>query len=163
MSKAFCGIGNIPKGQKKGSMKECVEKGQVRLYGLFKIDPKLLEADTKGGKKEKKIKARDALRLPKDHPAHIQAAKIAGPDDAPANEPKKAEPGKAATQAAKPAEPGQPTKQGQTAQGKIDKEKSLYSSLDNNFFNNDETIQPNLFCRSTTILSIRDGHIISCV
>ena len=43
----------------------------------------------------KKIKARNALRLPKDHPAHIQAAKIAGPEDAPANEPKKKEePGK---------------------------------------------------------------------
>ena len=38
---------------------------------------------------KKKIKARDALRLPKDHPAHIQAAKLVGPDDAPANEPKK--------------------------------------------------------------------------
>jgi len=73
--------------------------------------------------KQKKIKARDALRLPKDHPAHIQAAKIAGPDDAPVNEPKKKiEPGKAATQSAKPSEPGQPVKQGQTAQGKMDKE-----------------------------------------
>ena len=56
MSKVFCGVGNIPKGHKKGSMKECVEKGQVRLYGLYKIDPKLLEPDTKNGKKEKKVK-----------------------------------------------------------------------------------------------------------
>lgn len=73
--------------------------------------------------KQKKIKARNALRLPKDHPAHIQAAKIAGPDDAPVNEPKKKEePGKAATQSAKPSKPGQPVKQGQTAQGKMDKE-----------------------------------------
>ena len=56
MSKAFCGVGNIPKGFKKGSMKECVEKGQVRLYGLFKVDPKLLEPDTKNSKKEKKVK-----------------------------------------------------------------------------------------------------------
>jgi hypothetical protein len=49
--------------------------------------------------KQKKIKARDALRLPKDHPAHIQAAKLAatdkaaamakGPSDAPANQPNK--------------------------------------------------------------------------
>mgnify|MGYP000246504910 CR=1 FL=1 len=72
----------------------------------------------------KKIKARNALRLPKDHPAHIQAAKIAGPEDAPANEPKKKEePGKTKVQADKPAQPGQPTKKDQTAQGKVDKEK----------------------------------------
>ena len=87
---------------------------------------KALDADisyTNSKGQQKKIKARNALRLPKEHPAHIQAAKIAGPDDAPANEPKKKEePGKAATQAAKPAQPGQPTKKGQTQQGKIDKE-----------------------------------------
>ena len=69
--------------------------------------------------KKKKITVRGALRLPKDHEAHIQANKLVGPDDAPANEPK----GKAATQAAKPAEPGQPVKKDQTAQGKADKEK----------------------------------------
>lgn len=69
--------------------------------------------------KKKKITVRGALRLPKDHEAHIQATKLVGPDDAPANEPK----GKAATQAAKPAEPGQPVKKDQTAQGKADKAK----------------------------------------
>ncbi len=70
---------------------------------------------SKDGQK-KKITVRGALRLPKDHEAHIQAAKLVGPDDAPANEPK----GKAATQSEKPAEPGQPVKKGQTAQGKAD-------------------------------------------
>ena len=35
-----------------------------------------------------------------------------------------------------------------------------YSAI---FGANNETIQPVLFCRSTKILSIRDGHIISCV
>ena len=81
---------------------------------------------------QKKIKVKSALRLAKDHPAHIQAQKMVGadapnamakgPSDAPVNEPKKlAEPGKAAAQSAKPAEPGQPVKQGQTAQGKADK------------------------------------------
>ncbi len=70
---------------------------------------------SKDGKK-KKITVRGALRLPKDHEAHIQAAKLVGPDDAPANEPK----GKAATQSQKPAQPGQPVKKGQTAQGKAD-------------------------------------------
>jgi hypothetical protein len=83
---------------------------------------------------KKKIKVKSALRLPKEHPAHVQASKMVGADapnamakgpaDAPANEPNKLpQPGKAATQAAKPAEPGQPTKQGQTQQGKADKEK----------------------------------------
>jgi len=84
------------------------------------LDRDISYTNTKG--QQKKIKARDALRLPKEHPAHIQAAKIAGPDDAPANEPKKKEqPGKAATQAATPSQPGQPVKKGQTTQGKIDK------------------------------------------
>lgn len=86
------------------------------------LDVDISYTDSKG--EPKKIKARNALRLPKDHPAHIQASKIAGPDDAPANEPKKKEePGKAAQKAAQPAQPGQPTKKDQTPQGKSDKEK----------------------------------------
>ena len=81
---------------------------------------------------KKKITVKGALRLAKDHPAHVQATKMVGsdkpnamakgPTDAPANEPKKLpQPGKAATQAAKPSQPGQPVKQGQTQQGKADK------------------------------------------
>ncbi len=86
------------------------------------LDQDISYTNSKG--QQKKIKARDALRLPKDHPAHVQAAKIAGPDDAPANEPKaKEEPGKASQKAAEPSQPGQPTKKDQTQQGKIDKEK----------------------------------------
>jgi hypothetical protein len=84
------------------------------------LDQDITYTNTKG--QQKKIKARDALRLPKEHPAHIQAKKIAGPDDSPVNEPKaKEEPGKAAQAAAKPAQPGQPVKKDQTAQGKTDK------------------------------------------
>jgi hypothetical protein len=79
------------------------------------IMDKEISYTSKDGKK-KKITVRGALRLPKDHEAHIQAAKLVGPADAPVNEPK----GKAATQAAKPAQPGQPVKKGQTAQGKVD-------------------------------------------
>ena len=81
---------------------------------------------------KKKITVKGALRLPKEHPAHVQASKLVGsdktsamakgPKDAPANEPKKLpQQGKAAKQAAKPAQPGQPVKQGQTQQGKADK------------------------------------------
>ena len=61
--------------------------------------------------KKKKITVRNALRLPKDHEAHIQAKKIVGPDDAPVNEPKKKE---------EPNQPGQPVKKGDTEQGKAD-------------------------------------------
>jgi len=61
--------------------------------------------------KKKKITVRGALRLPKDHEAHIQASKIVGPNDAPANEPKKKE---------EPNQPGQPVKKGDTEQGKSD-------------------------------------------
>ena len=41
MSKIYCGSKDIPKGKgiEKGSMKECAKKGQVRMYGLFKVDP----------------------------------------------------------------------------------------------------------------------------
>jgi hypothetical protein len=86
------------------------------------LDVDISYTNSKG--EQKKIKARDALRLPKEHPAHIQASKIAGPEDAPANEPKKKEePGKAAAQSAKPAQPGQPVKKDQTTQGKADKAK----------------------------------------
>jgi hypothetical protein len=43
MSNIFCGIGKMPKGQKRGNMRECAEKGQIRYYGIKKIDPKTLE------------------------------------------------------------------------------------------------------------------------
>ncbi len=61
--------------------------------------------------KKKKITVRGALRLPKDHEAHIQASKLVGPDDAPINEPKKKE---------EPNQPGQPVKKGDTEKGKTD-------------------------------------------
>ena len=68
---------------------------------------------------KKKITVRGALRLSKEHPAHIQAAKMVGPDVSKSDT--NAPQGKAATQAAKPAAPGQPTKKDQTAQGKAEK------------------------------------------
>jgi hypothetical protein len=79
--------------------------------------------------KKKKITVKGALRLAKDHPAHIQASKMVGSDKGakvpppPPKAPPKAPPalpGKAAKQAAKPSIPGQPVKQGQTQQGKVD-------------------------------------------
>ena len=42
MSDIFCGIGKIPKKSRRGTMRECAEKGQVRYYGIKKIDAKTL-------------------------------------------------------------------------------------------------------------------------
>jgi len=50
MPDGFCGIGEVPKGQKRGTMKECAERGQVRYYGLKKIDKKLVEYASKDKK-----------------------------------------------------------------------------------------------------------------
>ena len=52
MSNIFCGIGKVPKGKKLGSMKECVEHGQVRYYGLKKVDERLIESMSKKGSKK---------------------------------------------------------------------------------------------------------------
>jgi len=50
MSKPYCGIGSVPKDSKRGSMKDCAMSGQIRYYGLKKIDPRLVE-HTKDAKK----------------------------------------------------------------------------------------------------------------
>jgi hypothetical protein len=54
-SKIYCGIGEVPKNMKKGTMKECMEMGQVRLYGLYKIDSKIVSKKSKPSAKEKKM------------------------------------------------------------------------------------------------------------
>ncbi len=65
--------------------------------------------------KKKKITVRGALRLPKDHEAHIQAVKMVGPDAEKGMDTKDKAP-KPST----PSQPGQPVKKGDTAQGKAD-------------------------------------------
>lgn len=64
MSNIYCGIGEVPKGKRLGSMKECAEKKQVRHYGLKKIDP-LVIADTVKQSKQKKVDSskRDKLLI----------------------------------------------------------------------------------------------------
>jgi hypothetical protein len=55
MSGLYCGPkDDIPKGKKRGSMKECVENGQYSYFGLNKIDKKLLKksSSAKKGKRE---------------------------------------------------------------------------------------------------------------
>lgn len=44
MSKIYYGIDKLKKGYKLGSMRESIEAGQVRYFGLRKIDPRLIEA-----------------------------------------------------------------------------------------------------------------------
>lgn len=44
MDKIYCGIGDVPKGKRKGTMKECALAGQVRLFGISKIDKRTLQS-----------------------------------------------------------------------------------------------------------------------
>ncbi|CDI70062.1 hypothetical protein [Zamilon virus] len=39
----YCGIGKIPKGKKAGTPEQCLKANQVRMYGRYSVDPKLLE------------------------------------------------------------------------------------------------------------------------
>jgi len=41
---AFCGIGKIPNGKRRGNMMECAEKKQVRYWGIKKVDNRTLKA-----------------------------------------------------------------------------------------------------------------------
>jgi hypothetical protein len=41
--KPYCGCDKNPRGYRKGTIAECAEKKQIRLYGLNKIDPKTLQ------------------------------------------------------------------------------------------------------------------------
>ena len=43
MSKVYCGIGKPSKGSKVGSMLDCAKKGQIRRYGMIKVDSKILK------------------------------------------------------------------------------------------------------------------------
>jgi len=52
VNEIYCGIEDVPKGSRRGSMKDCAEKKQIRYWGLHKIDPRTIE----GGKKTSKSK-----------------------------------------------------------------------------------------------------------
>ena len=56
--KPYCGSGNCPKNKKKGSPEQCLKQGQVRLYGIEKIDETLIE-----NKKEMELKRRQIKTL----------------------------------------------------------------------------------------------------
>jgi len=112
------------------SIDNIVEDMDIFIQGYFNeaenpIYKKTFDYKTKDGK-AKKITVAAALHLPKDHPAHIQAQKIVG------TEPRKVD-GKADVKS-KPnvaSQPGQPVLKGQTAQGKIDTDKSKSDTTPN--------------------------------
>jgi len=60
MSKIICGINKLRKNEKRGSLKECIKKRQIRYYGLVKVDKKkldkIIEQLDKEKKKEKETK-----------------------------------------------------------------------------------------------------------
>ena len=57
MSNVQCGISEVKKGKRLGSMEECAKKKQIRLFGIHKIDARLLESLQK-----KKVKISDSQR-----------------------------------------------------------------------------------------------------
>lgn len=57
----YCGAQPLKKGQKYGSMKDCVGLNQIRLYGLKKIDSKTLQDKEKGTKKINELKKKKLL------------------------------------------------------------------------------------------------------
>lgn len=75
MSDIYCGIEKIPKNKKRGSMKECAENGQIRYYGLKKVDSRLIE----NALNEKKLKASGTSKLDKKiEDLNIDAAGLSG-------------------------------------------------------------------------------------
>ena len=44
MKDTYCGIGDVPKNKKRGSAKECYDMGQVRYYGIKKIDKETIKS-----------------------------------------------------------------------------------------------------------------------
>ena len=62
MSDIYCGAKDVPKNKRRGSMKQCVEKGQISYFGIKKVDSKLLEKQT-GSQKEKKDAMKQLMKL----------------------------------------------------------------------------------------------------
>jgi hypothetical protein len=52
--KIYCGINEIPKRHRMGSMKECSDAGQIRYYGLHKIDKLVVKSSIKVSENEEK-------------------------------------------------------------------------------------------------------------
>jgi hypothetical protein len=59
MDNIYCGIKKTPKNKVVGSMEQCVQKKKVGLYGIYKVDKKLLEDPSNNADKNKLTKLRD--------------------------------------------------------------------------------------------------------
>ena len=44
---AYCGIGKLPKNKRFGTMTECKEMGQVKRYGMIRVDKRVIEKSAK--------------------------------------------------------------------------------------------------------------------
>lgn len=53
----------MPKGSRRGSMRECAEKGEVRYYGVKKIDSKVLEIAKAPSKAKKELNTVEKVRM----------------------------------------------------------------------------------------------------
>lgn len=65
MSKIFCKLGEVPKGKKRGSMKECAELKQINFYGEKKVDKKIIDSilDAKNNTKKSLEKSLDNMKI----------------------------------------------------------------------------------------------------
>jgi len=60
--KIYCGIKDVPKNSRKGTMLECAKKHQVKLYGIHKVDKKLLDIDKINKVQQEKSKIQIKIR-----------------------------------------------------------------------------------------------------
>lgn len=51
--KKYCGVGDIPKGSKRGSMRDCAEAKQIRYYGVKQADSKMIQYIKNSGTNKK--------------------------------------------------------------------------------------------------------------
>lgn len=68
--KKYCGVGKVPSGADRGSMKDCADMGQIRYYGTKKVDSKIVQymltgRKTKQGTKSALEKRRAKLYIEK--------------------------------------------------------------------------------------------------
>ncbi len=61
MSEPYCGIKKIPKNRRRGTMNECLQKSQVRYYGIQKVDSKLVNKISKPKSNVQKSKLRGEI------------------------------------------------------------------------------------------------------
>ncbi len=75
MSDIYCGSKkDVPKGKKRGSMKQCAETGEIRYYGIKKIDQKLVDAMEENKKKNASAKNKIASKKKSLEEAYITLA-----------------------------------------------------------------------------------------